>query len=152
MSPPARHQQHAQELGQPSSKRRAVMITTDLSDRHIQLCAQDAILAVQRRVVQLQMLDKETELHAFAPFAAVSSSSAPGAVSMLNSVSSSGGGGGASASTAHASAAAAAAAAGGSSCVLDRCTQRAFCEMLHGPLRRCSTRRPSAATISAHAA
>ena len=110
------------------------MITTDLSDRHIQLCAQDAILAVQRRVVQLQMLDKETELHAFAPFAAVSSSSAPGAVSMLNSVSSSGGGGGASASTAHASTAAAAAAAGGSSCVLDRYTQRAFYEMLHGPL------------------
>ena len=35
--------------GPPPSKRR--MMTTDLSDRHIQLCAQDAILAVQQRVV-----------------------------------------------------------------------------------------------------
>ena len=37
--------------------------TTDLSDRHVQLCARDAILAVQRRVNELQMLDGATELH-----------------------------------------------------------------------------------------
>ena len=36
-------------IGLPAAKRRA--ITTDLSDRHIQLCAQDAILAVHQRVV-----------------------------------------------------------------------------------------------------
>ena len=36
-------------IGPPAAKRRA--ITTDLSDRHIQLCAQDAILAVHQRVV-----------------------------------------------------------------------------------------------------
>ena len=74
----------------PPAKRQ--MTTTDLSDRHIHLCAQDAILAVQRRVVgcappawrarappafplasltcacrprarRLQMVDRQTEMH-----------------------------------------------------------------------------------------
>jgi hypothetical protein len=36
--------------GPPAAKRAAVA-TTDLSDRHIRLCAQDAILAVQKRVL-----------------------------------------------------------------------------------------------------
>ena len=35
----------------PSKKARVETTTTDLSDRHIQLCAQDAILAVQNRVI-----------------------------------------------------------------------------------------------------
>jgi uncharacterized membrane protein YgcG len=114
---PTKYQRRSDACSPPPAKRQA-LLTTDLSDRHIQLCAQDAILAVQKRVVQLQMLDHETELHNIAPYG-----SAAGASSTDHAASSSDG-----------AADAAAAAAAARSCVLDSFTQRAFYEMLHGPL------------------
>ena len=53
--------------GQPPAKR-ARLASTDLSDRHIRLCAQDAIFAVQRRVVGLQMVDRLTPQHELVTF------------------------------------------------------------------------------------
>lgn len=38
-------------LDPPAKRQRMKMATTDLSDRHVYLCAYDAIMAVQKRVV-----------------------------------------------------------------------------------------------------
>lgn len=52
--------------GPPPAKRAAVA-TTDLSDRHIRLCAKDAIMAVQERVLSLGMVDGCTTRHSVLP-------------------------------------------------------------------------------------
>ena len=54
--------------GPPAAKRGCVAVTTDLSDRHIRLCAQDAIMAVQKRVLGCVTLKPRpsTQPHMFA--------------------------------------------------------------------------------------
>uniref|UniRef100_A0A7S2I0K6 Uncharacterized protein n=1 Tax=Haptolina brevifila TaxID=156173 RepID=A0A7S2I0K6_9EUKA len=111
---------------------RSTVMATDLSDRHVRLCAQDAIMAVQNRVLGLQMIDRMTAQHEIllpppldgsptssesalatppnpAPHLDECAADAPGPSTPSGAM-----------PPAH--------------CILDTWTQRAFYDILHGPL------------------